>query len=112
MIERVERELEQIRQLLKEPDAQNLAVVNEKLRHAAEMLGELSTEVAAAGCDSRTRAFFLQLPRQVTAIRALLDAPHKFFAALQEFRAANFGAYERNGELRTLICSSRTLAQL
>ena len=112
MIERVERELEQIRDLLKAPDAENLAAVNEKLRCAAAMLGELSGEVAAAGCDSRTRAFFVRLPRQVTAIRALLDAPHKFFAALQELRAANFGAYERNGELRTFICSSRTLAQL
>ena len=112
MIERVERELEQIRRLLKEPNAENLAAVNEKLRRATDMLRELSTEVAGVGCDSRTRAFFLRLPRQVTAIRTLLDAPHKFFAALQEFRAANFGAYERNGELRTLIPCSRTLAQL
>jgi hypothetical protein len=112
VVEHLERELEEIRELLRKPEGENLAAVNQKLEDATRIIGDLSAAVSAGGCDSRTRAFFLRLPRQMAGIRALLEAAHNFFCALQEFRAVSFGAYERDGELRALIPGSRTLAHL
>jgi hypothetical protein len=112
VLERAERELRDIRDLLKVPTPDNLLSVNQKLEYLVSFLRSLTEKLPAESCDANTRAFVHRLPGEMSGIRALMQAPANLLNTLHVRRAGNLCAYERSGTFKALRLSSRTLGHL
>jgi hypothetical protein len=114
MGERVEQELGEIRNLLRNPTPENIDAANQKLELAASFLISVKESLAAGeSCDSSVQKCLGRLPVEMSAIRALMQGPLEFFRGLNAFRAAKFGSYERTGTLKNFeLESGKTLIHL
>ena len=114
MGERVEQELGNIRDLLRNPTPENIEAANQKLELVASFLISVKENPAAEEfCDSNVRKFLGRLPVEMSAIRALMQGPLEFFRGLNAFRAGKFGSYERTGTLKNFeLESGKTLIHL
>lgn len=115
MIERTGREVKEIRNLLRTPTPENIALVNQKLELLASYLTSVKNGLSdGKTCDSKSRKILACLPTELSAIRVLLQGPVEFFRSLNALRAAKFGSYERTGTLRKfeLEVRGKTLVHL
>ncbi|MBV9264976.1 MAG: hypothetical protein JO061_02290 [Acidobacteriaceae bacterium] len=113
MVESAAQEIRDIHRLLTDPTPENFDQVTGKLETIAALLQPIAAmQTAAPGGNER--AFLSGVPREMAAIRKLMEAPVKFYEGLQALRAANFGSYERGGTIKSLepYGSSTTLVHL
>ena len=115
MANRAEREIREIRSLLRDPTPENVELVNQKLELLASFLTSVKNSLSEGqSCDSTVQKFLARMPLEMSAVRVLLQGPLEFFRGVNALRAAKFGSYERTGALRNFQpdLSSKTLIHL
>jgi hypothetical protein len=98
VVETAEREIDNIRQLLRNPTPTNLEAANRKLESLALFLGSLpATLISGQNCDSKLREFITRLPGAMARIRILIENQADFYRGLSLSRALKFGSYDESG---------------
>ena len=111
MVEQIQIEVSEIRELVKTPTSENFQAANAKLESLASSLSQIyaARDTAALLSTPGIRDFLRSLPSEMARIRTLMEAPSSFYKALDNLRAVHFGAYERSGSMRSL--ETRPLAR-
>jgi hypothetical protein len=111
VIELAGQEVQDIRRLLT-ATPENCDLVHQKLERVASFLRSQLTDMARGKADAGLRDRVVQLAGEMSRVRILFETAAQFFSNLDTIRAAHFGAYDRNGALKTLASSSRTVIHL
>jgi hypothetical protein len=104
-------EPQEIRKLLLNPSAANIAAANARLESLASFVTSAKDSIESGQkCDPRLRTFLLNLRLEMARMRNLLDSAAKFFNGLNSLQHA--AGYQRNGLLSPERPGRRTLAHL
>lgn len=102
MFDTAAQEICEIRSLLVNPTPENFGEVTRKLGNIASLLENMAAGNLGDGENKPAHDFVCGLPREIAAVRKLMQAPLEFYEGLRSLRAAKFGSYERTGTLRSL----------
>ncbi len=115
MIEDVEQQIRDLKELLKTPTPGNFEAANQKLTHLSTALQTLVSEPTMLNNgNAGDIALLSRLPGEMAHIHQLFQAPVKYLHGLALFRVQKFGAYNCQGQMNSLGQGSlaRTITQL
>lgn len=103
MLETLQTEIRNIRQLALDPTPVNYREIQAKLEATVACLGAALNDPDSISHEPASlRTFLKQLPFELLRLQRLMQAPLSFFKQLDAIRAMHFGAYAPTGELRSL----------
>jgi len=105
--------LQKIRSLLSKPETENIRLANQHLLEVAQSLDDLSGKSSTGKkLSPQVLESLLQWRAELSAIATLSQTAANYFSRLSEARAADFGAYERTGTVKTLCNPAQMSLQL
>jgi hypothetical protein len=105
--------LQKIRSLLTSPETEDIRLANQHLLEVAQCLDNLSEQSSTGKkLSPQVLESLLQWRAELSAIATLSRSAANCFRRLSEARAADFGAYERTGTVKTLCNPAQMSVQL